>query len=209
MTRNIIAILTALVLSGCLVESKKDKIFRVYLSGRIDPVYARDDEGAPGAVLGPGVEAKGDNSIRFSDGYRHAPDTSSSVPGSVILPGSFIIKESEADYRMTLWRDSTFLMRNVSPQYMAQFADPYKEFGTAYQGTPCRFSRPEGFQWGPAGYGDTVALVFSGIRLTLAADSLRLSLILDSAASEESDPRVDLAGRPWIYASARVSCPEP
>ena len=199
----IFAILTTWILSACLFESEKDKVFRVYLSGRVDSVYARDDMGAPVTLLGPGLETKNASSIRFSHGYR---DSAIIVEGTAVIP-PFPQVGSEAHYLMTLWRDSTFLMRNVSRQYMAQFADPYKEFGTAYHGTPCRFSRPEGFQWGPAGYGDTVPLVFTGIRLTLAADSLRLSLILDSAASEESAPRADLAGRPWIYASALVTCP--
>jgi hypothetical protein len=74
----------------------------------------------------------------------------------------------------------------------------------SYAGMPCEFSKPEGYQ---ALEGDSIPLVLRPVHFSHAMGRIHLGLVIDSAASEKNDARVDLTDRALVHLSMQVACP--
>jgi hypothetical protein len=186
----------ASVLAGCLI-SEKEVEFPIFVSGFAGAVKARNSAGPTGKMLGFGITEGDTGTFRVSERRNDPPDTTG--VGSI----AFIGRESR--YFLELQRSSTTVNRYLFAK------DPVTGAiakGEIHPGFPCKLSQPTGYQR-VAGASDSVPLVFSGVRLEQMSDSLRLILLIDTAASRAADARVDFTGKTWIYGSARATCPDP
>jgi hypothetical protein len=200
MLRFMVGCLLAVVLTGCL-QPEKEVEFPVYASGFPSAVQARNQSGATGKMLGFGITEGDTGSFRVSSGRNPPPFDTAGSGG--IFPSRSIARESR--YFLEVQRAYTTVNRYLS------IKDPLNgaiSVGKGHTGFPCTLSHPTGYQQ-ISGVIDSVPLVFYEVRLELMSDSLRLILLIDTAASRAADARVDFTGKTWIYGSARATCPDP
>ena len=172
-------------LQGCLVP-EEDTTFEQTLTLWASAMPSRQSEsGATPYVKGPLLEFQGTGSLKLNSLYARDP----------ILPDSVPIVMSAHGHDLIVFPDAAFLSRTR-----------FSSSGFWMKGFPCEFSTPTGYQWGPEGVGDTVTVVFSEIKIIRDPDTVRLLLVLDSAASMAANPRADVSGLRMVHAWFDVAC---
>jgi hypothetical protein len=191
-------------LAGCISDSKNSGLeFRVQFSGEIGPAYSRTAAGAVQQSLGFGAEAKAgaDEELALESAYWgiFQPLDSAILDTAMQEDPSFPPYEYNS---LVIRRDSTFVLRLDGPTPFS----PLYEIQAEYAGSPCKFSAPRGYQIGPNAYNDTIPLVISDVRFTASTDSLRFTMVIDTAASKAANPRVNFTRREF-YGTVQINCP--
>lgn len=217
--------LAALALSGCLFSSEHGPEFEVGFYANLGDIYDHGPDGTPGAKLGFGAEAAHEFYLMHAD----------SIGQEVSLFSEFNFIWP-IDTARGLWRfsnldsvlaDSTFQEGN--PNQDAVQSSPFLEIAgdstrvirgtlranpifpsleiktySSYAGMPCTFSRFHGFVRDSV-YG-SLPVVVTSISYRATGDSLRLTALIDTAASRTREPRLDFSQKEF-YGTMRVSCP--
>jgi hypothetical protein len=192
--RRILSGALAALLAGCIFEGERHVEIPLFVSGYARTVPGYEANGAPGAPLGFGI-VDGDSGVFLVD-RTHFPPPSTQ--------GSWAIMSYPSPYSLAVTAAYTGVFRDLAQP------DPQtnvKAKGRTFAGFPCRLSRPRGYQR-VNGTGDSIALVFSELRLERHGDSVRLFMGIDTAASKAADARAVFGDSAWVYGTATATCPE-
>jgi hypothetical protein len=209
--RLLLTILPALALFGCLSGGQERYTYTAAFISNIDTVYQHGSDDQDQAILGIGAEMGGGFFGLAGPGgselFFYPSWMASWMISDSLLRADSSYPEALNEHTgnmLKLTPDSTYVGRLDAGLLLPGF---FVE--GAYAGSPCRFSNPRGFQFGPGGLSDTVPLVFSGTRLNRNHDEVYFAALLDTSASRAADARVRFTGSRLVQVMVDVNCPEP